>query len=98
MGGCSLFNLCVWRVALLIGMSGGGLIDCLIACSPNSERLVWVGGREGTKEDQEGMRGFNAAENGKWTWTRFGKGAERGGGGVGGFYSSLISGRFAGAE
>lgn len=67
-----------------------------------------MGGREGgegTKEDQEGMRGFNAAENGKWTWTSFGKGAERGGGGAwgkgaegGALYSSLISGRFAGAE
>lgn len=33
----SLLNLCVWRVALLIGMSGGGLIDGLIACSPNLE-------------------------------------------------------------
>lgn len=71
----SFFNLCVWRVALLIGMSGGGLIDCLIACSPNLERR---GGGRGEKEDQERIRGFNAAENGKWTmgqiWQESGEG------------------------
>ena len=35
-----------WRVALLIGMSGGGLIDGLIACSPSLERGSGRGGEE----------------------------------------------------
>ena len=51
-GGGSLLNLCVWRVALLIGMSGGGLIDGLIACSPE----LGVRGWEGKNEDEERMR------------------------------------------
>lgn len=59
-------------MALLIGMSGGGLIDGLIACSSNLER----GGGRGRKEDKERMRGFNAAENGRWTWAKFGKRVE----------------------
>lgn len=46
----SFFILCVWRVALLIGMSGGGLIDGLIACSPNLES----GGGRGKKMTRRG--------------------------------------------
>lgn len=46
-------------MALLIGMSGGGLIDGLIACSPNGERGRREGGNEGGKERKETRKGEN---------------------------------------
>lgn len=51
-GDSSFLNLCGWRVALLIGVSGGSLIDGLIACSPNLERGGGRG-RNKTKERRE---------------------------------------------
>lgn len=57
------FTLCGRRVALLIGISGGGLIDRLFACSPGSARR---GGRE-RRQVEERMWGANAAQNGDWT-------------------------------
>lgn len=42
----SFFILCGWRVALLIGMSRGALIDRLIACSPGLGAKWWEGSNE----------------------------------------------------
>lgn len=60
---CSFFILCGWRVALLIGMSRGALIDRLIACSPGLERS---GGRG------ERVWSSSAAQTGEWTRARHG--------------------------
>lgn len=50
-GKSSFFNLCVRRVALLIGVCGGGLIDGLIACS-STWRDEGVGGERRPVENE----------------------------------------------